>query len=398
MIDSQSCPNTECRPTGLIFFCRVAAKHSKMIFWVTAGALMLSIVVSFCLPSIYSSKAMVLPTSEEKSIRNAMLSQMGGLAVLAGEALGGGSMSDLYVGMLKSDAVKDPVIDRLKLMDVYGNNDREDTYRDLDKRVSIVSGKKDGIISIIAEDEDPKRAAEIANAHVEELGKLAVRMNVTGAAQNRSFLEERLSRAKADLAKAEDNLKEFQSRNKAVQVNAQAEASIKGVAEMRAQLALQEVQLATLRRRFTDSKQEVKNLATSVAGLRGQIAKLEGTGDNGSIPSVGSVPAIGQTYARLMREFKIQETLVELLTKQYELTSISEANDVSPVQVLQKGRVPNKAIKPKRGFIIVMATLTAFLFSLVAAFVMERVSALSQEERGLWRELEFYRPFERKLK
>jgi hypothetical protein len=45
-----------------------------------------------------------------------------------------------------------------------------------------------------------------------------------------------------------------------------------------------------------------------------------------------------------------------------------------------------------------MATLTAFLFSLVAAFVMERVSALSQEERGLWRELEFYRPFERKLK
>lgn len=396
MSNSESSTQLECQPKGLFFFCQVVAKWSRMIFWCTAGALVLSIVVSICLPSIYRTKAMVVPAHEEKSFRNAMMSQMGGLAILAGEAIGGGTMSDLYVGMLKSESVKDPVIDRLKLMEAYNANNRDDAYKQLDKRVSIVSGKKDGIISIIAEDKDPERAAHIANTYVEELGRLAVQLNVTGAAQNRSFLEERLSKAKADLVKAEENLKDFQSKNKAIQVSSQAEATIKGIAELKSELALQEVQLATLRRRFTDSRPEVKNLATSVANLRSQIAKLEGSGNNSSIPSVGSVPALGQAYARLMREFKIQETLVESLTKQYELASLSEANDVVPLQILQKARVPSRPVKPKRGFIIVMMTCTALLFSVIAAFVMERISGLTVEEKGQWRQITFYNPFGRK--
>ena len=58
----------------------------------------------------------------------------------------------------------------------------------------------------------------MANAYVEELGKLAIRMNVTGAGRNRNFLEMRLASAKGDLAKAEENMKAFQSKNKAIQV------------------------------------------------------------------------------------------------------------------------------------------------------------------------------------
>lgn len=396
MNTSESSNQLENRSTGLIVICQLIAKRSRMIFWCTAGAFILSIVVCVFLSNIYSTRAMVVPAREDKSLRNAMMSQMGGLAILAGEAIGAGTMSDLYVGMLKSETVKNPVIDRLKLMEVYDIDNRDDTYKELDKRVTISSGKKDGIISIVAEDEDPKRAADIANTYLEELGNLAVKLNVTGASQNRSFLEERLDKAKADLAKAEEDLKLFQSKNKAIHVTSQTEATIKGVAELKAELALQEVQLATLRRRFTDSKQEVKNLVISVSNLRGQIDKLEGSGNNSSIPSVGSVPALGQSYIRLMREFKIQEALVESLTKQRELASINEANDVAPLQILQVARVPNNPVKPRRGFIVVMTTFTAFLFSLVAAFVMERMSGMTLEEREQWRQLKFYSPFRRK--
>lgn len=398
MIEPVSCTSMERQTTGLIYFIGVVAKYSKMIFWVTAFALLLSIVSSVLLPAVYNAKVLVLPAGEDKGLRNAMLSQMGGLAILAGDAFGGGTLSDLYVGMLNSDALKDQVIDRLKLMAVYDKEDREDAYKVLAKRVSITSGKKDGIITIAAEDHDPERAADLANTYVDELGKMAIRLKVTGASQSRTFLEDRLNSAKAALVKAEESLKDFQSRNKAVQFTAQAEATIKGVAELRAELALQEVQLMILRRSLTDSNQKVKNLAASVAGLKGQVAKLEGAENSSSIPSVGAVPAIGQAYVRLMREFKLQETLVELLTKQYELASITEANEVSPLQVLQQGRVPSQPIKPKRGFIIVMVTLTGFLFSIVAAFVIERISAVSLEEKRLWKELKFYRPFTGKLK
>lgn len=45
---------------------------------------------------------------------------------------------------------------------------------------------------------------------------------------------------------------------------------------------------------------------------------------------------------RLMCEFKIQETLVELLTKQYELAKINETKDVTLFQVIQSAKVPEK--------------------------------------------------------
>ena len=44
-----------------------------------------------------------------------MMAQMGGLAAIAGGGLGGPTKTDLYVTMLKSEAVKDPIIDRFKL-------------------------------------------------------------------------------------------------------------------------------------------------------------------------------------------------------------------------------------------------------------------------------------------
>jgi len=395
MLNSESNDKIECQSTGLIFFCQVVARRSKMIFWVTVGAFVMAVAVSLSLPNIYSAKAMVVPAQEDKGLMNAMMAQMGGLVNLAAGAIGGGSASDLYVGMLKSETIKDPIIDRFKLTEVYKNKNRDDTYMALEKRVSFAAGKKDGIISISAEDKDPKRAADIANAYVEELQKLTIRLSATGAGKNRAFLEDRLSRAKADLAKAEENFKSFQGKNKAINVTEQGKAAIEGIAQLRAQLAMQEVQLASLRPLYADSSQEVKYLASSTRNLRAQIAKLEGSGGSSAIPSVGSMPALGQEYARLMREFKIQENLVELLTKQYELSLISEAKDVSPVQVLQKARVPKKKSKPHRAFVVVMTTFTAFLFSLVAAFVVERFAGMPDEEKAECKKLKFYIPFMR---
>jgi uncharacterized protein involved in exopolysaccharide biosynthesis len=363
---------------------QVIAKRLRMILALTMSAAVISIVYSLFLPNIYTAKTMILPSQEDKGLMSMMLGQLGGLANMAG-AVGTPTTTDLYVSILKSEAVKDPIIDRFRLMEVYKNKYRTNTYKILDNNTVVLAGKKDGIITITVDDKEPKRAAEMADAYVDELGKLAIRLNVTSAGQNRSFLEDRLGKAKVDLAKAEENLKIFQGRNKAVQVNAQAEATIKGVAEMRANLALQEVQLATYRRQFTESSQEVKNLVTSVNNLRGQLAKLEGGGGNGAIPSVGSVPAIGQEYVRLMRDFKIQESLVESLTKQYELAKLSEAKDVAPFQVIQKAKAPEWKSKPVRSKIVLTAIFCALVLSITLAFVLEKIAAMPDAERSRWK-------------
>jgi uncharacterized protein involved in exopolysaccharide biosynthesis len=361
-----------------------------MILGATLAAAVISIVYSLILPNIYTAKIMILPAQEDKGMMSAMMAQLGGLATLAGGAgvsLGGSSNIDLYASMLKSEAVKDPIIDRFKLMEVYKQKYRTDAYKVLDDNVAVSAGKKDGIITVTVDDKDPKRAAAMANAYIEELGNLAVRLNVTGAGQNRSFLEERLAKAKADLIKAEENLKTFQARNKSVQMTAQAEATIKGIAEMRAKLAAEEVKLATYRRQFTESSQEVKNQATSVVNLRGQIAKMEGSGGDSSIPAVGSIPAIGEEYVRLMREFKVQESLVEMLTKQYEMAKFSEAKDFSPFQVLLKAMVPERKSKPARARLVLTSSFVTLFFSILLAFVCENFSRMSEKERQCWRDI-----------
>jgi uncharacterized protein involved in exopolysaccharide biosynthesis len=363
-------------------YAAVIVKRRRLIAGFTLATVILSTIAVLLLPSIYTAAAMILPTEDDKG---AMLGQLGGLAGIAGTSLGGPTKADLYVTMLRSETVKDPLIDRFKLMEVYKAKLRLDVYRALDKNVIVTTGKKDGVITIAVNDKNPQRSADMANAYVEELGRQAVRLNMTSAGKNRGYLEERLAAARADLAKAEDSLKTFQSKNKAVSVSDQAKATIEGVAQLRAQLAAQEVQLATLQRQFTESSQKVKTARATVDSLRAQIGKLEGTGGrSSSIPSVGSMPQLGQEYMRLMRDFKIQETLVELLTKQYEVTKLSEVKDVSPFQVLQVAKVPEKKSKPHRSLIVILAVITAIVCSVYIAFVCEHLEEMSEQDTMRW--------------
>jgi uncharacterized protein involved in exopolysaccharide biosynthesis len=367
---------------NLLDYLEVIAKGWRMIAKVTITAFVLSIAIALLLPNIYSSTAMILPPQQDSGMMGMMNAMSGGMASLAGDLLGKGTTADLYVGMLSSTTIRDAIIDRFKLVDVYEQDYRLDTYKKLDKNVDISAGKKDGIISITVEDKDPKRAANMANAFVEELDKLTVRLNITGASQNRGYLENRLAKAKADLSRAEDALKSFQSKNKALDVPDQAQATIAGIAGLKAQLATQEVQLSALRSRFTDSAQEVKDLKTSIGNLRGQIAQLEGKGTGSSaIPSVGAVPSLGQEYVRLMREFKIQEAIFELLTKQYEMTKMSESNDVAGIQNIQKATVPDKKIKPKRSLIVIASTFAAGFMAVLYVFIREAGAHIPNKDK-----------------
>lgn len=380
-------PNPEPPEISLTDLLLVIARHKKMILYTTLGAALLTAVITLCMPNIYTATTLILASEDDKGGMSAMMAQLGGLASIAGSSLGGPSKTDLYVSMLKTETVRDPIIDHFKLMDVYKAKFRADAYTVLNSNSSISTGKKDGIITISVSDKDPKRAAEMANGYVEELGKLAAGMSSSGAGRNRQFLEERLAAAKADSVRAGDALKAFQTKNKMVNVTEQAKASIEGVAQLRGQLAVQEVQLAAMQRQFTDSSQEVKQSRVAVNNLRGQIARLEGGGGNSSIPSVGSVPQLGQDYVRLMRDAKIQETMVELLTKQYEMARLSESKDLSPFQVLQKAKVPERKSKPVRSKLVLTSTFTALFFSLILVFVQESLRGMSDENKRRWKEL-----------
>jgi len=156
---------------------------------------------------------------------------------------------------------------------------------------------------------------------------------------------------------------------------------------------VQEVQLAAVRSRFTDTTQDVIDMKSTVADLRGQIAKMEGRGRGSSIPSVGSLPELGQEYVRLMREFKVQEAINELLTKQYEMAKLTEAKDVSTMQIIQKASLPDKKSRPKRATVILVSTFIVGMLSIFAAFVFEYIERLPDVVKNRYISLIEYFPF-----
>lgn len=365
---------------SMIDYVEIVARKWRLIVTITVTSAILSAVITLVLPKTYSSTALILPPQQDMNLMGMMLGgNVSGLSSLAGNMLGLGTPADQYASILESNRISDAIIDRFKLMEVYNKRYRLDMYQKLDDLVSIKAGKKDGIISITIEDEEPKRAADIANAYIEELGKLTAEMDMTGGAKNKFFLEKQLAQARADLANAEDAIKKFQSKNKTIDVDEQAKASIMGIAELRGQLSLQEIQLAALSRRFTQNSQEVKDTQTAIARIKSQIAQLEGSGKGGAIPTVGSVPAIGEEYLRLMREFKIKEILVEMLTKQYELAKLTESKNMNNLQIIQQARIPDKKIKPKRTLIVIGVTFISFVISVLWVLFKDYQSKLSEE-------------------
>jgi uncharacterized protein involved in exopolysaccharide biosynthesis len=297
----------------------------------------------------------------------------GALAAIGGDLLGESKTAKLYAEMLRVESLRDPIIERFKLHDVYGKKYREDVYKAMDKKILITS-VKEGIITISVDDKDPKRAADMANGLVEELKRLTTGMAMTVAGNNKGFFEERIARSKEELTRAENTLKAFQSRYKTVDAGQQAALSVTAISQLTAQLNSQEIELGILRRTYADSSQKIKAMQQSIMVLKDKIGRLQSDGGSVALPGFEKIPERGQEFLHLMRKFKTAEAVNDMLVNQYEVARLNSENDVSTIQVLQQARVPDKRSKPKRAFLIVMSSFTAFLFSLVYVLVTDRFS------------------------
>ncbi|HEY5973679.1 MAG TPA: GNVR domain-containing protein [Geobacteraceae bacterium] len=384
--DDTSVIDPETAEVSLVDLCRIIVVRWRLVVGMTAGAALLALVASLLLPNIYSATAKVLPPQKETG---------GGLAAILGSgnplaALGGGLLggsADLYVGILKSRSVADAVIARHDLIVTLKTKTIDQTRLALEKMVKVQAGK-DGIISITAESKNPQLSALLANSMVEELGRRSVQLNLSKAGTERVFLEKRLDLVKADLKRAEEALKTFAEKNRAFKVDAQTTISIESVARLRAEIVSKEVQLESQRSFQTEENQEIKSLQAALARLRGQLAQMSGGGRSAdSVLPVGSVAGLGLEYARLMRELKTQEAIFELLTKQYEVTKLTEAKDSSSLQVLDDAVVPLKKSKPKRSLLVILAAVSGFMVGIVLAFISEYLTNLSDDEKTEWRKI-----------
>jgi len=317
---------------------------------------------AFTITPTFTAITTILPPQQQQSTMAMLASQLGGLASIAG--IGGSSSAlknpaDIYVTLIKSRSVADRIVDRFNLMQLYGLR-REETRAVLDV-VTKVTGDKGGLIAIEVKDHDPKRAADMANAYVEELAHLTGGLAITEAQQRGAFFEKQLQAVQKNLAKAQLALGEVGVPESLIKSS--PGTVLETIARLRALVTAQEIKLSTMHGYLTEQSPEFQLAQRELGSLRAQLVQTERSQPAGDTQR--------NEYLNRFREFKYQETLFELLTKQRESARLDEAREGSIVQVVDAAVPPESRSSPKRALIAVLTTLATGMLLLLLVFVRE---------------------------
>jgi uncharacterized protein involved in exopolysaccharide biosynthesis len=330
--------------------------------------------ISFLIPPTYTAKTQFLPPQQQQSAAASMLASLGSLGGLAGAVGGIKNPADQFIAYMKSVTLQDSLIDRFKLLDRYEAKTKTDARLALTGSVRVASGK-DGLMSVEVDDKDPQFAADLANAHVDELAKLLSKLATTEAQQRRLFFEKQLNLAKDKLIQSEIALKATGVSGSVLKSN--PASAVAAVAGLQAAVTAQEVKLGAMRGYLAESAPDFKLAMSELSNLRAQLAKQEKDS-----PATGGKTTTEGDYITKYREFKYHETLFELFSKQFELAKVDEAREGAVIQVLDAAEAPERKAKPKKALIAIIATLAGGFALLLFVFIRHALKNAGNDQES----------------
>jgi capsule polysaccharide export protein KpsE/RkpR len=369
---------------------RLLWDHRRLVARVVFAGILASALIAVLIPARYESMARLMPPDNTQTGGLAMAAaafsgsagglggSAGGLGGIASDVLGLKSTSEIFVGILSSRTVQDKLIKQFDLRKLYGVRLMEDASRDLSERTGISVDRKSQIITLTVTDHDPKRAAAMGQAYVEELNRLVAELSTSSARRERMFLEERLKSVNQDLETAEKDFSEFASKNEAIDIKEQGKAMVEAAATLQGQLIAAESELEGLKQIYTDNNVRVRSVKARIDELKHQLDKLGGKGESMTnvssqpsdslYPSIRKLPLLGVTYADLYRRTRVQEAVFETLTKEYEMAKVQEVKEIPAVKVLDYPNIPERKAFPPRTLILFLGMTMSFAAATIWVF------------------------------
>jgi uncharacterized protein involved in exopolysaccharide biosynthesis len=361
---------------------------------VAALAFIVSTVTAFVLPKQYESTTRIMPPEQSGGSAAMLAALVGkessatGLASLASGLIGGHGNGALFIDLLRSDTISGHLIGRFQLQHVYRKRYVVDTAKKLARKTTVSEDAKSGVITILVEDTDRGRARDMAQAYVDELNTLVAKVNTSSARREREFIEQRLQTVGTDLQQAQVEMSEFSTKNSAIDIKEQTRAMVDAGARLQGQLVASESELDSLEQIYGDRNVRVRAAEARVSLLR---RELERESDGSSLPSneradddaqpypaLRQLPALAVPWANLYRRVRIQETVYELLSAQYETARIEEAKSIPTVSVIDPPGWPEKKSSPHRLIIILVSTILALVAT--SLFLLAQRSWLAMSE------------------
>lgn len=317
----------------------VLLKRKKLIILITLPVAIISIIISILSSiSFYQADTSIFVSQEKKTSRASQLLDQLGLTAAGSENIY--SNEKLLVEIMKSRTFTHKIIDLFNLKGSYGAKDYDEARKIFFGRFKIVPDFTDStqfrssrlnqspLMRIIIKDNNAKKAAEIANAIVEELTVYVNNIALSKASRQRLFFAKHLKLASDALINAEEDMQAFQEKTGILFV-----------------------------------------------------------GEKLNIPVDKFTPKLILEYKRIFRDLKFNETMYEIMVKQYESAKIEESKNAASIQIIDKAVPP---LKPRQmrtwgGRYAVTATLLAFLFSCFLALALEYYKRPSEEHSTMFK-------------
>lgn len=376
-MEKESVPmNGELKEVNLLDYFSVIVSWRKVIFWIVGGSTLLTVFLLFVvMPRWYKSTAVVMPPKQKGqfSVSSVLknISPLGGLGL-------GKATDEMYnfMAILESRSCSEEMVRRFDLVHRYGVKNVERAILELADNVSFTLGQDDVVLEITVWDTDPQVAADMSNALVDVLNQQYLRMMTTEAKGNREFLEGRLEQNQRDLARAEEELRDYQKRFGLYSVPEQVKAAIAAAAAIKSQVLAKEVEYGILRKSLGEDDPRMQQTKLELSEYNKKLRELKYGRD--TINARGDVfspfqqtPELGMQYLRRFRDVEIQQRLLEILFPLVEQARIEEHRDTPTILVLDNAVPAEKASRPKRMIITIAVLLGSLVLSIFVVFLLD---------------------------
>ena len=348
----------------------------KLILFIALISFIASWIYASHLPLIYRASCYFLPPNQDMNrISSLTGSLMGNTTAITPERIGGVAdlaglpqtvtSGQMILGIMRRNTVVDVIIERFNLMEVY-----KQTYKSRMRDLLLYNileteeDTKSGIITVSITDEDPQRAADIANAFVETLQAKMLDLSLNEAVQRRIFFEEQVEKSREALNKAEAEMLEYQREGGSSMPETQMQERLRSITHVQQQIIYKNSEISALLTFARPDNPRVRAAQSQLETLTKELERLESE-------QRAATPNLSVEYQRHAMNLHLATAAYEVVLKQYENAKIDEAQGFFPLQVIDYATPPDFKFKPSKARIILVGTFLGMMLGVLIVVVRE---------------------------
>ncbi|MCY3999605.1 MAG: Wzz/FepE/Etk N-terminal domain-containing protein [Bacteroidetes bacterium] len=353
---------------------RAILAQKWLIIGITGFTGISAVIISLFLPNWYLAETRLLIPGQTST--GLLSSILGGRSTSAASSLLGGIVSDYQqeLAILNSRTLNQNVVEEFDLITIYDLSDGEspmkDALQELSANTEFIVDNEYNYLSIQVYDQDPERAADMANFFVSELNQLSTDLSTETAKSYRITVEKRYHEIDDSLNSVLQSIRELQQNTGIIDLTTQGPAFIEGLTEWRSQIFLAELEFDNLLYLYGPNHSQTRAAQKAVENARESYDRALEGGERIMPISQDELPDVAFQFAELQVESVILSSLVEFARPLLEEARLSEERSAKSVQVLDPAIPPTEKARPWRAAICVASTLSGLMLSLVYVLFM----------------------------